>query len=187
MPPEPEAPRWTSAARPLDPARIVRTLDRHGVAYVLIGGLAAVVHGYQGATFDADLVPALDEANLAGLAAALEELHATVFANPARTDLGVGGAPPEAADFAFDPQALRRHLDWHLSTDAGLVDVSLVVDRIGGFDELEAEATQVAVHGVQLRVASLDHLIESKAAAGRPKDLRALPELRALRDERGDR
>lgn len=175
-------PAWTSEVQPLDPELLVRTLGRHGVAYVLVGGLAAVIHGYSGATADADLVPALDDENLARLAAALRELRARVYANPARRDLSDDGAPPEARAFEYDAASLRSRLDWHLSSDAGLVDVSLVVDRVGGYAELEPRAPSATVSGVEVRIAHLDDIIESKAAAGRPKDLRALPELRTLRE-----
>lgn len=61
---------------PLRTEQIVTALDRHGVDYVLIGGLAAVVHGSAVATTDLDLVPAGNRSNLGRLAGALRELEA---------------------------------------------------------------------------------------------------------------
>lgn len=49
---------------PLQADEIFACLDRHGVRYVLIGGLAAVLHGSPLATFDADICPAGDTENL---------------------------------------------------------------------------------------------------------------------------
>ena len=51
-------------------------LDRHGVQYVLIGGLAAVLHGSPLPTLDADICPARTPENLVRLAAALREIDA---------------------------------------------------------------------------------------------------------------
>jgi hypothetical protein len=59
---------------PLDPEAILRTLDRHGVRYVLVGGLAAVAHGWPGVTLDADITPSTDRQNLVRLTAALREM-----------------------------------------------------------------------------------------------------------------
>ena len=58
-------------APPLDSESLVRLLDRYGVAYVLVGGLAAVAHGAMRATFDVDIVPRWRADNLEALAAAL--------------------------------------------------------------------------------------------------------------------
>ena len=55
----------------LDLARLLEVLERHEVAYVLIGGLAAVYHGSPFPTEDADITPRADRSNLARLAAAL--------------------------------------------------------------------------------------------------------------------
>jgi len=60
----------------LDLARLFAVLDRHKVAYVLIGGIAAVYHGSPFPTEDVDIAPQTDRANLARLAAALAELDA---------------------------------------------------------------------------------------------------------------
>ena len=61
---------------PLDVEAILGALDRHRVEYVLIGGLAARIHGSPFLTEDLDITPALDRENLARLATALQELGA---------------------------------------------------------------------------------------------------------------
>ena len=59
-----------------DPDRILTVLDRNGVDYVLVGGVAARAHGASRSTADIDCVPDTDPANLDRLAAALKELGA---------------------------------------------------------------------------------------------------------------
>lgn len=173
---------WTSDIEPFDAPAILRTLDDHGVRYVLVGGVAAIAHGYAGATFDADIVPERRQPNLGRLASALRELRAQPYADPRRTDLAADGAPPEAGKLDLgDPASLLKELLWFFSTSAGRLDVLLVIDGPGGYEPLAARASMVRIAGVDVPVASLDDLIESKVAAGREKDLRMVAELRRLR------
>src|SRR5947209_2274285 len=64
---------------PFDPERIVTTLAKHGVKYVLIGALAARLQGFPRLTADADITPARNSGNLEKLAAALHELGARIY------------------------------------------------------------------------------------------------------------
>lgn len=68
----------------VDVLRIVRVLERHGVEYLLVGGVAAALHGAQRPTRDFDCVAQRSDANLQRLAAAMRELKAR---------LRVGGLP----------------------------------------------------------------------------------------------
>ncbi len=67
-------------APPLQAAELVQLLGRHGVRYVVVGGLAATVHGATRVTFDIDLVPEWTDDNLARLAGALQEADAELRA-----------------------------------------------------------------------------------------------------------
>jgi hypothetical protein len=71
-----------------DPDALLEVLHRHDVQYVLIGGLAAALRGSATPTFDVDITPAADAANLARLSAALTELDA-------RVRVGIQVPPPE--------------------------------------------------------------------------------------------
>jgi hypothetical protein len=66
----------SEAPPPLDAERIVEVLDRHGVEYVIVGGVGARLHGASRMTYDLDLCPGWEPANLDRLAAALRELGA---------------------------------------------------------------------------------------------------------------
>ena len=175
--------QWTSQRRPLDAVRIFRAFTDHSVQYIVVGGLAAIAHGYSGATRDADAVPAIDLANLERLALALISLNAVLYAHPNRSDLRDDGSPPEAQDFVLTGDHLGKRLVWQFITDAGPIDIMLIIDGPGGYDVLSCDAETRTVGGSQIMIASLDNLIESKEAAARSKDLRALDELRSLRDK----
>jgi hypothetical protein len=173
---------WSDEVAPLDSERILRVLRARQVRFVLVGGIAAVVHGYSGATFDLDAVPAADTANLNRLGRALAKLRAVIWADPSRSDLFADGRPPEADDFGYTAEGLRRHRVWHLTSDAGLIDIAFAIDGVGDYATLARNADRVEAFGVRFQIASIDDIITSKRAVARPKDLRALPELEALRD-----
>lgn len=144
----------------LDPERIVRTLEAHGVAYVLIGQLAARLHGSPRLTADADITPARDRENLERLAAALREMSARVF-----TEAVPGGLP-----FDCSAPTLGRADLWNLTTDAGRIDIAFVPSGTAGYADLLPGAVRYEVFGVDVLVAGLADIIRSKESADRPKD-----------------
>lgn len=156
--------------------RIVSTLSRHGVAYVLIGGAAAVAHGSVLATEDVDLVPARDQPNLDRLGGALLELQARI-----RT-----ANEPDGLEFPCNGRFLAAMPTMlNLTTDAGDIDLALAPSGFAdGYDALAPRAVAVDFgDGAIVLVAALDDIITSKRAANRPTDRAALPYLEALADE----
>jgi len=101
---------------PLDTDEMFGCLDRHGVRYVLIGGLAAVLHGSPLPTLDAHICPARDIGNLTRLASALDELDARI-----RT-----ADTPNGVRFPRDAAFLRGVELLNLVTRAGDLDVAFV-------------------------------------------------------------
>ena len=162
----------TSAPR-FQPEVMFAALERHGVRYVLIGGLAATLHGSTVRTGDADICPAGDADNLERLAAALRDLSARI-----RTEDVPGGLR-----FACDAAFLAGVDLCNLSTSAGELDVAFLPAGTKGFDELDRDAVTYDLGETSVRVASLDDVIRSKRSANRDKDRAALPELQALQDE----
>ncbi len=157
----------------VDPVRLLGVLERHGVRYVLIGGQAAIVHGSPLTTEDVDITPRLDAENLDRLAAALTELEARLRV----------ASEPEGVPFSIDAKALGGNAVWNLQTALGDLDLSAEPSGTGGYNDLVRSAITVRLaRGLEVRVASLDDVIRSKQAAGRPKDLAALPLLRELQD-----
>jgi hypothetical protein len=155
---------------PLDPERIVKTLASHGVSYVLVGALAARLHGFPRLTADMDVTPARDRENLKRLAAALTELHARVF-----TD-GV----PEGLPFDISARTLSNAEIWNLVTDAGRLDVVFVPAGTDGYEDLHASAVRFEVYGTTLEAARLEDIIRSKSAADRQQDRQDVVILREM-------
>ena len=156
--------------RPLDPERLITTLARHHVRYVLIGAVAARLQGFPRATADADITPATDGDNLEHLAAALRELNARVY-----TD-----SVPEGLTFDCTAASLRRASLWNLVTDAGRLDVAFTPSGTDGYDDLMRDAVRFEVFGETLMAASLADIIRSKEAAGRPQDRQDVVVLREM-------
>jgi len=152
----------------LDVARILRALTQRGVDFVVIGGIAAVLHGSARNTFDLDLCFATDGANLDALGEVLVSLHARLR--------GVDDVP-----FVPDAATLRRIEVLTLSTDAGDLDVLTRPSGAPTFDVLRRRADRFDVGGFAVLVASVDDLIAMKTAAGRPKDREVLAELETIR------
>jgi hypothetical protein len=151
-------------------ARIAECLNRHRVGYVFVGGVASQLHGAPVTrTRDADVVPARDPRNLDRLAAALRELDARLWAGPLE---------PDGVMMVFDRKtlgAIDRFLN--LVTRLGPVDITFRPEGTDGYPDLSRNAVTVTLLDVAVPVASLDDVIRSKEAAGRAKDVAALPAL----------
>jgi hypothetical protein len=162
-----------------DPLRALRTFNDHGVNYVLIGGYASSVLGAPIITNDVDVCYERTPENMDRLAAALQELGAT---------LRVAGVDKELP-FVLDRRTIAAGDSFTFRTDAGDLDVLGTPSGTGGFRDLDADATSYDLgEGLIVRVVSLDDLIRMKEAASRPKDEAHLHVLAALKqriEERG--
>jgi predicted nucleotidyltransferase len=141
------------------------------VRFVIVGGVAATLHGSARLTQDVDVVYARDEKNLECIVQALRPLKPYLRDAPA-------GLP-----FAFDPQTLAAGFNFTLATSAGDIDLFGTIPGAGDYDALVPHSIEVELFGIRCRCLDLPTLIASKIAAGRPKDLETIAELRALRDE----
>lgn len=128
--------------------------------FVLVGALAARLHGFPRVTADADITPARDPDNLERLAAALHELDARIFTERV----------PEGLPFDCSPQMLARAELWNLVTTAGRLDIAFAPSGTAGYEDLAPSAVHFEVYGVELLAARLEDIIRSKEAAGRPQD-----------------
>jgi hypothetical protein len=173
--PEPD-----DAGPPHDLARLIDTLDRHGVDYLLAGGAAARAYGAKRLTEDADCVVRRERANLDRLAGAMRELNARLRVEGMTDDearqlpVQLDGVMLAGADIST----------W--MTDAGGFDVLpglFAADgRLVPYEELAIRQTVIDGEGFTIHAAGLDDIITAKEHADRPKDHEALPELRAIRD-----
>jgi hypothetical protein len=150
---------------------LLRALSDAGLEFILVGGVAATAHGSARLTLDVDVVYRRSSENIARLVSALAPLHPYLR-----------GAPP-GLPFRWDQRTVRAGLNFTLTTDLG--DLDLLGEIVGGgrFEDLAHACITIAVFGMQCRCLDLDTLIRVKRAAGRPKDLEALAELEAIREE----
>ncbi|MGH2869623.1 MAG: hypothetical protein ACRDNK_18910 [Solirubrobacteraceae bacterium] len=158
-----------SGSRPvLDARTILERLVSSGVDFVVIGGIAAVMHGSAQATFDLDICHATDPGNLEALGRVLTALGARLK--------GVEGDLP----FVPDGRTLGQVETLTMVTDAGELDV--LARPTGGrdYEALRRGAARFDVGGFSVLVASIADLIAMKRAAGRVKDLAAVEELEAI-------
>ena len=95
---------------------LLEVLHRHGVEFVLIGGLASVHWGSPFITRDLDITPQRSQENLDRLSSALTELEASI-----RVD-----AEPEGIPFSHTGSSLGESLVWNLRTSYGDLDISFV-------------------------------------------------------------
>lgn len=160
-----------SSVAPFDPERLIRTLRKHRVDFVLIGALAARLYGFPRLTADADIVPDPAPKNLVKLAAALNELDAKIYTETI----------PEGLSFDCSPAMLSRATMWNLVTAAGRLDLAFAPSGTKGYAGLADDAGQFEAFGTKFLVASLDDIIRSKEAAGRPKDREDVAILKAIR------
>lgn len=152
---------------------IIAALQRHGVRYVVVGGVAAILHGAPTVTVDFDLSPERSEENLAHLAEALVDLGATRVTDP--TDPG----PPGPDSFQFRIESF--------DTPVGAVDVVLEAVRVGGYERLRPRAVTVLVANHAVSVAALEDLITIKQWSDRPKDRLHLRALLTVQQELAER
>ena len=151
---------------------ILRRLTTRGVDYVVVGGIAAVLHGSARNTFDLDLCFATDRANLDALGAVLVELGARLR--------GVDGDLP----FVPDGDALARVELLMLETAAGNLDVLARPPGAPSYEALRRNAERFDLGGFTVLVASLDDLMAMKRTADRAKDRADLVELAAIKRQR---
>jgi hypothetical protein len=153
------------------PGPALEVFERHGVKFVVIGGLAGVLHGSSYATYDLDLAYERSNENLERLAAALRELGATLR-----------GAPKDLP-FQLDARTLAAGQNFTFDTRLGKVDMLGDPSGAPKYPKLAEDAEPKEIEGISVLVCSIDHLIAMKDAAGRTKDKLMATEYRVLADE----
>ena len=160
-------------AMPTDFIGFFAILAAARVRFVLVGGLALVLHGLDRLTADVDLV-----IDLSG-----DPARAAV---QALTEAGYRPLAPVDPIALVDPEQRRqwqtvRNMQvfsfWDSSNMRPTVDIMLSPEV--PFEELWAAALAMNIGGHEVRVASIEHLIRLKVAAGRPQDLADIERLRA--------
>lgn len=148
----------------------LRLLAEYKVDCVIVGGIAALIHGSLLLTNDVDACYARDPENLKRLAGALQSVHARLR------------NAPEGLPFILDAETLKRGLNFTFATDIGDLDLLGEVRGVGHYQEVLAGSITVELFDYRFAVIDIGKLVIAKRAAGRPKDLIALPELEAIQE-----
>jgi len=155
-----------------DFAALIRRLCEAEVEFVLVGGAAAIAHGSARQTLDVDVVYHRTAENIRRVAAALGPYSPYLR-----------GAPP-GLPFRWDEETIARGLNFTLTTSLGDIDLLGEIVGGGGYENLARHAIRLRAFDAECLCLSLEQLIRTKRAAGRPKDLEAIAELEALLEER---
>jgi hypothetical protein len=155
---------------------LIKMLADAKVEFVLVGGLAVALQGYQRLTMDVDVVLAMDENNLSKflLAAKSAGLRPTM-----PVDLDALANPKLIAQWHREKGMLAFSLR---GADAMATVLDILVQPVVAFADLRRDATMVAVGSISIPVASIEHLIEMKTGTGRSKDLIDIEELRKIQE-----
>ena len=144
--------------------KIVQALTDAKVAFVLVGGFAVQLHGFIRATLDIDLVLAMDDDNL------------NRFIEVGK-QFGLAPVIPAPIDALKNAAQIEQ---WH--KEKGMLAFALREPSIAGsvidvlvrpdvsFERLRQDAALMRLFGCDVAIASIDHLIEMKKIANRPKD-----------------
>jgi predicted nucleotidyltransferase len=151
---------------------LLQRLSDAGIDFVVVGGVAAVLHGSSLVTRDLDVCTSLSGANLEKLRAALRDLHP------------LHRIATERTSFLENPEPGVSLQNLYLETDLGALDLLGSITGVGDFEQVQASAVEVTVFGRKVKVIGLDPLIKAKEAVGRQKDLLAAMELRAIVSKR---
>lgn len=150
---------------------LLEHLAAHEVAFVVVGMTAGILHGAPVTTVDVDIVHRCTVENVSRLLGALEALDAR-YRHDARNL-----RPAESHLIGPGHQLLTTRL--------GDLDCLGTIDEGRGYDDLLEHSQELTLpSGRTIRVLTLPALIDAKERSGRPKDLAAMPVLRATLDER---
>lgn len=153
---------------------LIKLLTDAGVEYVVVGGLAVALHGYQRATLDVDVVLAMSPENLRR------------FIDCAKS-AGLRPVVPVEIDALAQPSLLDK---WHREkgmlafalrgADMATPVVDVLIKPVVDFTTLRRDATLIEVGDLTVPIASIEHLITMKTGTGRGKDAIDVEALRKI-------
>lgn len=154
-----------------DLEKLIAVLVDGGIEFIVIGGVAATIHGSARFTNDLDVVYRRSDENIVKLVQTLlpDEPY-------------LRGAPP-GLPFRWDFETVRRGLNFTLITRIGALDLLGEVTGGGSYEDLLPYSIEKTFFGHDFLCLNVEKLIVVKRAAGRPKDYETVAELQALRKE----
>lgn len=153
----------------------LRALADANVEFVVIGQVAAALHGSSIPTKDIDVCYRRSPDNVRRLVDALRKLNARLRVG--RTSQTEADAPP----FQLDERAIQAGGNFTFETDFGPLDCLAWPAGVNGFEELRERAAEYDLDGVTVLAASIDDMLLMKRKAGRPRDVPKILELEEIK------
>lgn len=150
---------------------LLQTLVEHGVDFIIVGGVCAVLHGAPVTTFDLELVHSRTPDNIGRLLSALHDLGA-YYRGQGDRRLTAG------------PAHLASPGHQLLMTRFGPLDLLGTIGIGHGYEDLLQHTAELCVSGLHLRVLNLETLIEIKEEVGHEKDKAVVPILKRTLEEK---
>lgn len=140
---------------------VFKSFEKHKVKYLVIGGIATVLHGVPRATFDLDILIQPTSDNADRLLAAL-------------MDAGIGAAGETT------PSEI---LDYEITVFEDIVRIDVQTQTPGiNFDEAWQRKDRINYHDQEILVVCKEDLIQAKLASGREIDLKDVDQLKSTKD-----
>ncbi len=166
---------------PTDFHGLFMTLEAHKLRYVVVGGLALVLHGVDRLTADIDLAVDLAPDAAAGM---IDALMTAGYRPAAPVDAKLFADPATRASWRRE-RGMRVFSLWDTTGKRPTIDI--FTESVIPFEDLWRDASAIEIaEGVAIRVASVPHLIRLKQIAGRPQDLADIERLHAIMTHRTD-
>lgn len=153
---------------------ILAALQATGVRYVVVGGVAVNLHGYQRFTKDLDLVIELVPDQVLK---ALEALAAIGYKPNVPVKLSDFANPSIREGWIRD----KGMMVFQMYSDNARMSIDIFVQYPVDFEALWSQSSAIDLPGATLRIASIDHLILMKRQAGRPQDLLDIGKLEIIK------
>jgi hypothetical protein len=156
---------------------VFKGLNRKHIDYVVVGGVAFVLHGLIRLTADLDLMINLDEKNISKFVDIMNSL-------------GYKPKIPVRADELIDPTKRRYWLKeknmkvfsfYHPRQTISLIDV-FIYEPIP-YEKVKANSVKFKIGNFSFPVASVDDLIKLKRLSGRPQDLADIEALKRIKKD----
>lgn len=160
-----------------DYLKYLEILREQGIEFVIVGGVAVILHGVNRATFDLDIVPDLNPDSW-------RKLIDLVWESGARPRI------PETHEAIRDVENVKHWmieknlLALTFRSPSGGLDIDLLVAESASFQRLRDKAHLLSIGEQKYSVIDIDDLIAMKKAAGRSKDLDDVAELERIKIRR---
>ena len=158
--------------------QLIGILAEADVDYVVVGGLAVALHGYQRVTMDVDVALDMNEENLRRF---VECAKAAQLVPVIPVDIE-SLTQPDLIDQWYREKGMLAFGLRGKDAMAAIIDV--LVKPCIAFAEMKRDATLVDIGTLRVPIASIEHLIAMKTGTGRSKDVIDIEELRKIQKGR---